>query len=327
MANRLKEMMTSLSVERRASLVVLTMTPQRAELVADSIELGDADHTPWLDSLADLLRTAAEGAPLPVDGPRIAPPSDAPAAASGTSAGLLINADHAWPAPGIVAIPAPMSEAESAPAFADALALAAQAELIAARDLEELAVVATTVTKAAVAEAASQTHQAADAARDAQSAAATKIAIATAETVRRAAYLMQLQTDEEAERVASAAEEAAEMVALAVVPGTEAINAETAAFLASTIRAAAVAKAEETALAAATVARAAATAAAEAAAAAADAAMALELQVADTAAAVQAVATATARQVAADQVTAADLILSWAKVQKQNAHANLIGLH
>ena len=84
-----------------------------------------------------------------------------------------------------------------------------------------------------------------------------------------------------AERIASAAEEAAGLVALAVVPGTEAINAETAAFLASTIRAAAV----------------------------------------------QAVATATARQVAADQVTAADLILSWAKVQKQNAHANLMGLH
>ena len=39
--------------------MVLTMTPQRAQLVADSIELGDADHTPWLDSLADLLRSAA----------------------------------------------------------------------------------------------------------------------------------------------------------------------------------------------------------------------------------------------------------------------------
>jgi hypothetical protein len=52
-----------------------------------------------------------------------------------------------------------------------------------------------------------------------------------------------------------------------------------------------------------------------------------DLQVADTAAAVQAVATATARQVAADQVTAADLILSWPEVQKQNAHPNLIALH
>jgi hypothetical protein len=29
----------------------------------------------------------------------------------------------------------------------------------------------------------------------------------------------------------------------------------------------------------------------------------------------------------ADQVTAADLILSWARAQKQNAHANLIALH
>jgi len=300
----------------------LTMTPQRAELVADSLELGDADHTPWLDSLADLLRTAAEGVPEPADGPGIDPHPDA---AAGTCASPLMSADLAWPAPGVVAIPAALSEADSAPAFANALALAAQAELIAARDLEELAVVATTVTTAAVAAAGTQTHQAADVARDAQAAAA-EIAIATAETLRRAAHLVQLHTDEEAERVVSAAEGAARLVALAVVPGTEAINAETAAFLAATIRAAAVAKAEEAALAAATVARGAATAAVEAAAAAADAAMALELQVADTAAAVQAVATATARQVAADQVIAADLILTWAKVQKQNAQANLIGL-
>ena len=59
MANRLSEM-TSLTVERSAGHVVLTMTPQRAQLVADAIELGDTDHTPWLDSLADLLRSAAD---------------------------------------------------------------------------------------------------------------------------------------------------------------------------------------------------------------------------------------------------------------------------
>ena len=259
----------------------LTVRPQQGPM-----RLGDADHTPWLDRLADMLRSAAG-----VDDQS----PDAATSASGST-------DVA----GIESVPTP--------AYAEALALAAQAELMAARDMEELAVVAATVTKAAVDAAATHTQQAADAARDAQSAAATKIAVATAETVRRTAHLLQLQTDEEAERVARTAEEAAKLVALAVVPGTEAVNAETAAFLAATIRAAAVARAEETALAAATVARAAAAAAAEAAAIAADAAMALELQVADTAAAVQADATATARRVAADQVTAADLVLSRAKV-------------
>ena len=189
MANRHSEM-TSLSVERSAGKVVLTMTSRRAQLVADAMELGDADHAPWLDRLADLLRSAAD---------RDHPPVDAATATSG------ISDDN-------VALPAP--------AFAEALALAAQAELIAARDLEELALVAATVTKAAVDAAATETQQAADAARDAQLAAATKIAVATAETVRRTALLLQLQTDEEAERVASAAEEAAKLVALAVVPGT-----------------------------------------------------------------------------------------------------------
>jgi len=58
MTDRLSEM-TSLTVARSADHVVLTMTPQRAQLVADSIELGDTDHTLWLDSLADLLRSAA----------------------------------------------------------------------------------------------------------------------------------------------------------------------------------------------------------------------------------------------------------------------------
>ncbi len=260
MANRLTEM-TSLTVERKADHVVLTMTPQRAQLVADAIELGDADHTPWLDSLADLLRSAAVEETSRWAGHATTSPLTPRQLRRGPD-----NDNHGLAGPGAPAAPAAQSEPDAAPAFAEALALAAQAELIAARDLEELAVVATTVTRAAVAAAATQTQQAADAARDAQSAAATKIAVATAETVRRAAHLMQLQTDEEAERVASAAEEAAGLVALAVVPGTEAVNAETAAFLASTIRAAAVAKAEETALAAATVARAAATAAAEAAA-------------------------------------------------------------
>ena len=47
--------------------MVLTMTPRRAQLVADSIELGDADHTLWLDSLADLLRSAADRDHQPVD--------------------------------------------------------------------------------------------------------------------------------------------------------------------------------------------------------------------------------------------------------------------
>ena len=318
MANRLSEM-SSLTVERSAVHVVLTMTPQRAQLVADSIELGDDNHSPWLDSLADLLRSAAVNENFSAGRSRNDGPFDAATAVSRT------NSDNPrWPAPGAPAAHAAPSELETAPVFAESLALAAQAELMAARDLEELAVVATTATRAAVDAAATQTQQAADVARDAQSAAATKIAVATAETVRRTAHLLQLQADEDAELVATAAEEAAGLVALAVVPGEEAVNAETAAFLAATIRAAAVAKAEETALAAATVARAAAAAAAEAAAIAADAAMALELQVADTAAAVQAIATATARQVAADQVTAADLILNWARVQKQNAHANFM---
>lgn len=179
-----------------------------------------------------------------------------------------------------------------------------------ANDLEVQAVVSATATRAAVAAAATKTLQAAGAARAARSAAAMEIALATAETVRQAAHLLQVDADEDALRLSSAAAEAASLVASAVMPGTEAVNAEKAALLAVTIRATAVAKAEKTALAAATVARAAATAAADAAASAADAAMALELQVADTAAAVQAVATATARRVAVDTVTAADLVLA-----------------
>ncbi|HEX8511409.1 MAG TPA: hypothetical protein VF635_18160 [Propionibacteriaceae bacterium] len=179
-----------------------------------------------------------------------------------------------------------------------------------ARDREVLAVATATVTKAAVAAAATKTLQAAEQARADRSAAASEIALITARTVQQAARFLRLQADEDVKKLTSAADKAAYLVALAVVPGTEEVNAEKAASLAATNRATAVAKAEETALAAATVARAAATAAADAAAAAADAAMALELQVADTAAAVQAVATATARQVAIDTMRAADLIVA-----------------
>jgi len=292
MAKRFSEA-TSITVDRGSGCVVLTMTPQRAQWVADSIELGDTDHAAWLNRLTDLLRSAAGSA----GGPR-----DAQAGSAATP------------------------ELKTSPQFAKVLALAAQAELIAARDLEELAVVAATVTEAAVAAAATETLHAADAARNAQAAVVQQHAVTTAQTVRRAAHLLRLHTEEEAETVASAAAEAAARIASATVPGTEADNAETAAFLAATIRAAAVAKAEEAALAAATVARAAATAAADAAADAADAAMALELQVADTAAAVHAVAIATARRVAAEQVTAAHLILDQAKLLKLNVDTSFKGL-
>lgn len=192
----------------------------------------------------------------------------------------------------------------------DELVALSQGASEAAKDLAVLALATATVTKAAVAAAATKTLQAAGAARAARSAAAITTAIATAETVRQTAILLQLQADEDAKRLTAAADEAASLVAFAVMPGTEAVNAVKAALLAAVNRAAAVAKAEETALAAATVARAAATAASDAAATAADAAMALERQVAETAAAVQAVATATARQVAVDTVRAANLILA-----------------
>lgn len=192
----------------------------------------------------------------------------------------------------------------------DELVALSQGASDAANDLAVLAVATATVTKAAVAAAATMTLQAAGAARATRSAAAIETAIVTAETVRQTAFLLQLRADEDVERLTAAADEAASLVALAVMPGTEAVNAEKAALLAATNRAAAVAKAEETALAAATVARAAATAAADAAATADAAAMTLDLQVADTAAAVQAVATATARQVAVDTVRAADLIVT-----------------
>jgi len=120
MANR-RAGMASLTVERRGDLVVLTMTPQLSHLMADSIELGDGNHTAWLDSLADLLRTAADR-----------------------------NEQSSGAAP---AGPAAQSEPDAAPDFTQTLALATQAKVTEAINAETAAFLASTIRAAAVAKA------------------------------------------------------------------------------------------------------------------------------------------------------------------------------
>ena len=303
---------SSIVVDRVRGSVILTMTPQQAQLIAASIWLGDADHTQWLDELADLLRTNADGVSFSGDGRELAGgligdrytalDAGSPIEADGPM-GARAPKDHYVVAPDAVT-----GDADAVAAFARALTDAADADLEAAAGVEAVAVEAAVFARDAAASAADRTRHAAQAAKVVRAAATTRMAAIMAETVAQTALTLQLHTDEEARTVANAALEAASLVALSVLPGTELANSEKAASLAETIRAAAVAKAEETALAAAVVARAASIAAMEVAAIAADAAMALELEVADTAAAVSAVATATARQVAVDRVLAADLV-------------------
>jgi ribonuclease E len=297
-------------IHRVAGSVVLTMTPQQAQLVAASIWLGDADHTQWLDDLAGRLRTTADRGSVDAGGYLAGEqaeetPVDVTRATAATSAPADADLSPRQTISGTPRVAA--SDADAVAAFAQAMTDAADAELEAEADLEALAVGAAALAREAVTSAADRTRHAAHAARVERAAATTHMAEIMAETVAQTALALQLHTDEEARTVARAALAAASIVARSVLPGRDDVNRQKAASLAETIRVTAVAKAEETALAAAVVARAAAMAAVEVAAIAADAAMALELEVADTAAAVSAVATATARQVEVTRAVAADL--------------------
>jgi hypothetical protein len=307
--------MTTPAVRRAADKVVLNMTPQQAQLLAASIWLGDADHTDWLDSLAELLSGAADRGTAFAEG-------FASSVGGGQSRRRTSEAEYD---PGLVHArsdrdgpsgQAPLTSKPESPeapdlaAFAEAMTTSANEELSIAADLEAVAAAAVNRARDAMAIAAERTLEAARKAKTARAAATTQLAQFVADTVKITALAVRREAEGEAQRVGAAAKRAAELVAMAVTPGTEAASRETATALATTIREAAEAKSVDTATAAAVVARAAATAALEAAATAADAAMTLELEVAARVASVQEVAAATARQVAEETAQAAEAIMT-----------------
>lgn len=51
----------AISISPTTGMVMLTMTPQRARLLAASIWLGDGDHRVWLNTLSTTMAAAAEG--------------------------------------------------------------------------------------------------------------------------------------------------------------------------------------------------------------------------------------------------------------------------
>ncbi|WP_375504313.1 SpoIIE family protein phosphatase [uncultured Jatrophihabitans sp.] len=148
--------------------------------------------------------------------------------------------------------------------------------------------------------AAAKSAQAAKTARGSRAVAATLAAKGVAETAARTVEAVQLQADEMAREVASAASVAAAALSRSILPGGDAAAARAASQVAAAVISAAAATSEETARAALVVARAVAAAADAVAATTAAAAAEVADEVSGVAHAVHAVAAAAAQQLASD---------------------------
>jgi hypothetical protein len=291
-----------MSIRREGDVVILTMSPQRAQIIAASIWLGEANHRAWLDDLATMMEAAAEGRGV------------------FDVHGSIIEGE-AVPADVALQLPLPRNKLLRAPDLpldhlhavaAETVALAWPTDVSVAIALAAVSAQAAQAAEDEVAEAAAKTARAAEDAKVARAVATAKAAEAVAEIVRLTAASVQSQADADVKRVAATTADTALLdraffdTELSDGPNQSATLAAAAVFTA----------AEATAAAAAIVARAAEEAALNTAATAADVARSIELEVAAAAAEVAAVADETARRLAARATVAADLVLGLALAER-----------
>lgn len=207
-------------VRRLAGNVVLTMTPDRARVLATSIWL--ADRTQWLDVLAEDLSAAADRRGVFADqmgAPRAGELLSSVCEASDPQLGGRNAAGE----------PGRASTLPIENALVDALARAVAAETQIARGLEAAATHAALLAFEAVASAADRTALAAEAASDVRAVATARSAATIAETVRQAASAVLVAEEVSAAAVGIAQEVAQQATVVARAAATAAMEAAAAA--------------------------------------------------------------------------------------------------